>query len=67
MRLQAHRRNLAPKSPSVISLRRLALAVRPDADRKRSELESELERELAAYKRSAQMGSWISSAFAARP
>jgi hypothetical protein len=30
-----------------------------DADRKRSELKRELERELAAYARSAQMGSWI--------
>jgi len=39
----------------------------PDADRKRPELERELERELAAYTRSAQMGSWIHSAFDARP
>jgi hypothetical protein len=39
----------------------------PDADRKRSELKRELERELAAYARSAQMGSWIRSAFDARP
>ena len=38
-----------------------------DADRKRSELKRELERELAAYARSAQMGSWIHSAFDARP
>jgi hypothetical protein len=35
----------------------------PDADRKRSELE----RELPAYARSAQMGSWIYSAFHAGP
>jgi hypothetical protein len=39
----------------------------PDADRKRSELERELERELAVYTRSARLGSWISSAFEARP
>jgi hypothetical protein len=39
----------------------------PDADRKRSELERELERELAVYARSAQLGSWIHSAFDARP
>jgi hypothetical protein len=38
-----------------------------DADPKRSELELELERELAAYARSARLGSWISSAFDARP
>jgi hypothetical protein len=38
-----------------------------DADPKRSELERELERELAAYARSARLGSWISSAFDARP
>jgi hypothetical protein len=46
-----------------------ALLVRanPDADRKRSELERELDRELAAYARSAQLGSWIHSAFDARP
>ena len=39
----------------------------PDADRKRSELERELERQLAAYTRSAQLGSWVNSAFGARP
>jgi hypothetical protein len=39
----------------------------PDADRKRSEVERELEREQAAYARSAQVGSWINSAFNARP
>jgi hypothetical protein len=39
----------------------------PDADRKRSELERELEREQAAYARSAQLFSWIYSAFDARP
>ena len=39
----------------------------PDADRKRSELEHELERELAVYTRSARLGSWIYSAFDARP
>jgi hypothetical protein len=39
----------------------------PDADRKRSELERELERELAVYTRSARLGSWIYSAFDARP
>ena len=37
------------------------------ADRKPSELERELERELATYARSAQLGSWIHSAFDARP
>jgi hypothetical protein len=40
--------------------------IRPDADRRRSELERELERELAAYARSAQLCSWIYSAFDAR-
>ena len=45
----------------------LLVPANPDADRKRSELERELERELAAYTRSAQMGSWIHSAFDARP
>jgi hypothetical protein len=35
----------------------------PDADRKRSELEREVERELAVYARSAQLCSWIYSAF----
>jgi hypothetical protein len=45
----------------------LLVPANPDADRKRSELERELERELAAYTRSAQMGSWIYSAFGARP
>jgi hypothetical protein len=39
----------------------------PDADRKSSELERELERELAVYTRSARLGSWIYSAFDARP
>jgi hypothetical protein len=39
----------------------------PDADRKRSELERELERELAVYTGSARLGSWIYSAFDARP
>ena len=41
----------------------LLVPANPDADRKRSELE----RELAAYTHSAQMGSWIYSAFNARP
>jgi hypothetical protein len=45
----------------------LLVPANPDADRKRSELERDLERELAAYTRSAQMGSWIYSAFHARP
>jgi hypothetical protein len=45
----------------------LLVPANPDADRNRSELERELERELAAYTRSAQMGSWIYSAFHARP
>jgi len=45
----------------------LLVPANPDADRKRSELERELERELAAYTRSAQIGSWIHSAFGARP
>jgi hypothetical protein len=45
----------------------LLVPANPDADRKRSELDRELERELAAYTRSAQMGSWVSSAFGARP
>src|SRR5512140_49799 len=45
----------------------LLVPANPDADRKRSELERELERELAAYTRSAQIGSWIYSAFDARP
>ena len=45
----------------------LLVPANPDADRKRSELERELEHELAAYTRSAQMGSWIYSAFDARP
>jgi hypothetical protein len=39
----------------------------PDPDRKRSELEHELERELAVYTRSARLGSWTYSAFDARP
>jgi hypothetical protein len=45
---------------------RLSANIRPDADRRRSELERELERELAAYARSAQLCSWIYSAFDAR-
>jgi len=45
----------------------LLVPANPDPDRKRSELERELERELAAYARSAQLGSWIHSAFDARP
>ncbi len=45
----------------------LLVPANPDADRKRSELERELERELAGYARSAQLGSWIHSAFDARP
>ena len=53
-------RNLVPRV-------RLARSANPDADRKRSELERELERELAVYARSAQLGSWIHSAFDARP
>jgi hypothetical protein len=38
-----------------------------DADGKRSELQRELEREQAVYARSARLGSWVSSAFDARP
>jgi hypothetical protein len=45
----------------------LLVPASPDADRKRPELERELERELASYTRSAQMGSWMYSAFHARP
>ena len=45
----------------------LLVPAHPDADRKRSELERELQRELATYARSAEVGSWISSAFGARP
>jgi hypothetical protein len=45
----------------------LLVPANPDADRKPSELERELERELATYARSAQLGSWIHSAFDARP
>jgi hypothetical protein len=45
----------------------LLVPANPDADRRRSELERELEREQAAYTRSAQVGSWINSAFDARP
>jgi hypothetical protein len=41
----------------------LLVPANPDADRKRSELE----REQAVYARSAQLCSWISSAFDARP
>jgi hypothetical protein len=41
----------------------LLVPANPDGDRKRSEPE----RELAAYARSAQLCSWISSAFNARP
>jgi hypothetical protein len=45
----------------------LLVPANPDPDRKRSELARELERERAAYARSAQVGSWIHSAFDARP
>jgi hypothetical protein len=45
----------------------LLMPANPDADRKPSELERELARELATYARSAQLGSWIHSAFDARP
>ena len=45
----------------------LLVPANPDADRKRSELERELERERAAYARSAQVCSWIYSAFDTRP
>ena len=45
----------------------LLMPVNPDADRKRSEPERELDRELAIYARSAQSCSWIHSAFGARP
>ena len=45
----------------------LLVPANPDADRKPSELERELARELATYARSAQLGSWIHSAFDARP
>ena len=41
----------------------LLVHANPDADRKRSELERELERELAVYATSAQLCSWIHSAF----
>jgi hypothetical protein len=37
----------------------------PDADRMRSELEREVERERAVYARSAQLCSWVYSAFGA--
>ena len=43
----------------------LLVPANPGADRSRSELERELEREQAAYARSAQLGSWIHSAFGA--
>ena len=39
----------------------------PDPDPIRSELERELEQELAVYARSAQLCSWMHSAFNARP
>jgi hypothetical protein len=45
----------------------LLVPANPDADRKRSELERELEREQAKYARSARLFSWIYSAFDARP
>jgi hypothetical protein len=41
----------------------LLVPANPDADRRRSELERELEREQAAYARSAQLCSWVYSAF----
>lgn len=41
----------------------LLVPANPDADRKRSELERELQRELAVYARSAQLCSWVYSAF----
>jgi hypothetical protein len=44
----------------------LLVPANPDADRRRSERERELEREQAAYARSAQLCSWIYSAFDAR-
>lgn len=44
----------------------LLVPANPDADRRRSERERELEREQAAYVRSAQLCSWIYSAFDAR-
>jgi hypothetical protein len=43
----------------------LLVPANPDADRKRSELERELERELAVYATSALLGSWTYSAFSA--
>jgi hypothetical protein len=46
---------------------RLPANVRPVADRRRSELERELERERAAYASSARLCSWVNSAFDARP
>ena len=46
---------------------RLSTKIRPDADRRRSDLERELERELAAYARSARLCSWVYSAFDTRP
>jgi hypothetical protein len=45
----------------------LLVPANPDADRRRSELERELEREHAAYARSAELFSWTYSAFDARP
>jgi hypothetical protein len=46
---------------------RLSANTRPAGDRRRSELERELERELATYARSARLCSWTHSAFDARP
>jgi hypothetical protein len=45
---------------------RLSANTRPAADRRRSELERELERELATYARSARLCSWTHSAFDGR-
>lgn len=44
----------------------LLVPANPDADRRRSERERELDREQAAYVRSAQLCSWMYSAFDAR-
>jgi hypothetical protein len=41
----------------------LLVPANPDADRKRSEVEREVERERAVYARSAQLCSWVYSAF----
>jgi hypothetical protein len=45
----------------------LLVPASPDPDPIRSELERELEQELAVYARSAQLCSWMHSAFNARP